>query len=63
MAKSSASDPDKKYIYFIGSETLPSTCCILSEEYSIAFYSKSVGYTLMDNIIGVFFFSFLTFYF
>jgi len=31
----SASDPDQEYIYFMGSETLPSTCYILFDESSI----------------------------
>jgi len=39
----SASDPDQEYIYFMGSETLPSTCYILSDEASIPFYSTSNG--------------------
>jgi len=40
----SASDPDQKYIYFMGSETLLSACYILSDESSIPFYSTSNGY-------------------
>jgi len=40
----SASDPDQEYIYFMGSETLPSACYILSDEYSIPFYSTNNGY-------------------
>jgi len=32
------------YIYFMGSETLPSACYILSDESSIPFYSTSNGY-------------------
>jgi len=28
----SASDPDQEYIYFMGSETLPSVCYILSRD-------------------------------
>jgi len=31
-------------VYFTGSETLPSTCYILSRETSIPFYSTSNGY-------------------
>jgi len=38
---SSASDPDQEYIYFIGLETLPSTCYILSDDSGIPFYSTS----------------------
>jgi len=37
--------PDQEYIYFMGSETLPSACYILSDESSIPFYSTSNGYT------------------
>jgi len=37
-------DPDQEYIYFVGSETLPSACYILSDESSIPFYSTSNGY-------------------
>jgi len=33
----SASDPDQDCIYFMGSETLPSACYILSDESSIPF--------------------------
>jgi len=33
----SATDPDQAYIYFMGSETLPSACYILSDESSIPF--------------------------
>jgi len=39
-----ASDPDQEYIYFVGSETLPYACYILSDESSIPFYSTSNGY-------------------
>jgi len=39
-----ASDRDQEYIYFMGSETLPSACYILSEESSIPFYSTSNEY-------------------
>jgi len=39
----SASDPDEEYIYFVGSETLPSACFILSDESSIPFYCTSNG--------------------
>jgi len=38
----SLSDPDQEYIYFIGSETLPSACYILSDESRISFYSTSI---------------------
>jgi len=38
------SDPDQEYIYFMGSETIPSACYILSDESSIPFYSTSNGY-------------------
>jgi len=31
-------------IYFMGTETLPSTCYVLSDESSIPFYSTSHGY-------------------
>jgi len=37
----SASGPDQEYIYFIGSETLPSTCYILFDESRIPFNSTS----------------------
>jgi len=40
----SASDPDQEYINFMGSETLPSTCYILSDESSIPLCSTSKGY-------------------
>jgi len=40
MARS-ASNPDQEYIYFKGSETLPSACY---DESSIPFYSTSNGY-------------------
>jgi len=33
----SATDPDQEYMYFMGSETLPSACYILSDESSIPF--------------------------
>jgi len=39
-----ASDPDQEYIYFVGSETLPSTCYILSDESSLPLYSTSNWY-------------------
>jgi len=39
----SASDPDQEYMYFMGSETFPSACYILSDESSIPFYSTSNG--------------------
>jgi len=34
----------KNILYFMGSETLPSACYILSDESSIPFYSTSNGY-------------------
>jgi len=40
----SARGPDQEYIYFMGSETLPSACYILSDESSIPFYFTSNGY-------------------
>jgi len=40
----SVNDPDQEYIYLMGSETLPSTYYIISEESSITFYSTSNGY-------------------
>jgi len=40
----SDSDPNQEYIYFMGSETLPFACYILSDESSIPFYSTSNGY-------------------
>jgi len=52
MAKSTTSDPDQEYIYFIPSEKFPFTCYILSEEFNIPFYSTSNGYT--NYYIGVF---------
>jgi len=41
-------------MYFMGSETLPSACYILSEESSIPFYSTSNGYknSIMVTIWG-----------
>jgi len=39
-----ASDLYQEYIYFMGSETLPSACYILSDESSIPFYSTCNGY-------------------
>jgi len=47
----SASDPDQEYIYFMGSETLPSACYILSDESSIPFYSTSNGYNNYSFVI------------
>jgi len=42
MARSTRlGDPDQDYIYFMGSETLPSACYILSDESSVPFYSTS----------------------
>jgi len=35
---------DVNQIYFMGSETLPSACYILSDDSSIPFYSTSNGY-------------------
>jgi len=46
MARSTQSrDTDQEYTYFMGSEMLPSTYYILSEESSTPFYSKSNGYS------------------
>jgi len=42
MARS-ANDLDKKYIYFMGSQTLPSACYILSVECSIPFTLRITG--------------------
>jgi len=33
----SAIDPNQKYVYFMGSETLPSSCYKHSDEFSIPF--------------------------
>jgi len=44
LALDSASDSDQEYISFIGSETIPPTFYILSDESSIPFYSSSNGY-------------------
>jgi len=44
MTRSTASDPDQEYIYFMGSETLPSACYIVSDESSTSFYSTSNRY-------------------
>jgi len=52
MARSTASDPDQEYIYFMGSETLPSACYILSDASSIPFYSTSNGYNKENNKIA-----------
>jgi len=38
------SDPELEYIYFIGSETLPSAYYILSDDSSILFYSTGNRY-------------------
>jgi len=35
--------PDQEYIYFMGSETLPSACYILSDESSIPFTLRVTG--------------------
>jgi len=43
----STSDPDKEHIYFMESETLPSSCYIFSDESSVPFYSTSNGYKNM----------------
>jgi len=48
----SASDPDQEYIYFMGSETLPSTYYILSDEYIYFMGSEtlpSTYYILSDE--------------
>jgi len=47
-------DPDQEYIYFLGSETLPSACYILSDKSSIPFYSTSNGYKNFKELILVF---------
>jgi len=48
-----ASDPVQEYIYFMGSETLPSACYILSDESSIPFYSTSSVYKNNESKISV----------
>jgi len=50
----SASDPDQEYIYFMGSETLPSACYILSDESSIPYIPGSNNMTLLLEIIHTF---------
>jgi len=49
MARSTASDPDQEYVYFMGSETLPSALQ-LSDESSIPFYSMRNGYNYILTI-------------
>jgi len=44
---------DHPRIYFTGSETLPSACYILFDEYSIQFYSKSNGYKKTNGDISL----------
>jgi len=44
LKRKNFSDPDQEYIYFMGSETLPSACYIHSDESSIPIYSTSNGY-------------------
>jgi len=48
MARS-AKYRDKEHIYFMGSETLPSSCNIFSDECSIPLYSTSNGYKKDDE--------------
>jgi len=61
-----ASDPDQEYVYFTGSETLPSVCYILSDISivypftlrvtgitSIPFYSTSNGYIVYPFTLRV----------
>jgi len=38
-----------EYVYFMGFETLPSTCYTFSDESSIPFYSTSNGYKNEDD--------------
>jgi len=52
MARSTASDPDQEYVYFMGSETLPSALQ-LSDESSIPFYSMRNGYNYILTIYAV----------
>jgi len=55
----SASNPDQEYIYFMGSETLPSACYILSEESNIPFYSTSKKISIpRERIFGPLFFAY-----
>jgi len=51
----SQSAPDQEYMYFMGSETLPSACYKLSDESSIPFYSTSSGYNKW-NVQQMFFY-------
>jgi len=44
IVSDSASDPAQEYIYFMGSETLPTASYILSHESSIPYYFTSNGY-------------------
>jgi len=46
-------DPDQEYIYFMGSETLPSACYILFDESSIPSYSTSNGYNYIFGVFNV----------
>jgi len=38
-----ASDPEQEYIYFMESETLPSTCFILTDKSSIVYTVRVTG--------------------
>jgi len=38
-------------IYFMGPETIPSACYIISDEFSIPFYSTSNGYFDYSNVV------------
>jgi len=46
----SAIDPDQEYVYFTGSETLPSTYCILSEKSIMRVYSTSDEYNNIPKL-------------
>jgi len=49
MARSTRPVMNEEYIFFMGSETLHSACCILPDESSILFYSTSNGSTLKSS--------------
>jgi len=46
-----ARSTDQEYVYFMGSETLPSACYILSDESNIPFYSTSNGYNVTASLL------------
>jgi len=47
----SASDPEQEYIYFLGSETVPSTSYILSTNLVYPFTLRVTGITKKNDIV------------